>query len=255
MSANTVAKNMLPEKQLTEFVNRLRKVARENLQSVILYGSAAGGEFHPDFSNLNLLCIVHELSFSVLIGLAPAVDWWTQQKHAAPLIFTRAELERSADTFAIEFLDMQRRHRLLFGDDVLSSLHIPMHLHNAQLEYELREKMILLRQSTFPAAGNSQRMWELLLRSLPAFTTLFRHTLIALGEPAPESKRSALQALSARIPFGPSAFLQLLDIREGKLSREQLDVGDVFARYLAAVQQVVSAVDTMLEPAGPGSSY
>jgi hypothetical protein len=254
MSAENIAENVFPEKQLTEFARRLRQAAGENLRSMILYGSAAGGEFHPEFSNLNLLCIVHDLSFSVLLSLAPAVDWWTQQKHAAPLIFTRDELERSADVFAIEFLDMQQRHRLLFGDDVLGSLRIPMHLHNIQLEYELREKLILLRQSSLTAAGDPKRLWELLLRSLPAFTTLFRHTLIALKEPVPESNRPALQALSARISFGPAAFLQLLDIREGKLDRERLDVADVFSRYLAAVQQVISAVDTMLEPAGPGSS-
>jgi hypothetical protein len=254
MSVENVTETMIPEKQLTEFVRRLRQAAGENLLSVILYGSAAGGEFHPEFSNVNLLCIVHDLSFSVLLSLAPPIDWWTRQKHSAPLILTRDELERSADVFAIEFFDMQQRHRLLFGDDVLSSLHIPMHLHKVQLEYELREKLILLRQSAMPAAGDSKRLWELLLRSLPAFTTLFRHTLIAFGEPVPESKRSALQALSARIPFGPAAFLQVLDIREGKLDRERLDVGDVFSRYLAAVQQVVAAVDTMLEPTGPGSS-
>jgi hypothetical protein len=254
MNAENIAENVFPEKQLTEFARRLRQAAGENLQSMILYGSAAGGEFHPGFSNLNLLCIVHDLSFSVLLSLAPAVDWWIQQKHAAPLIFTRDELQRSADVFAIEFLDMQQRHRLLFGDDVLGSLRIPMHLHNTQLEYELREKLILLRQSSLTAAADPKRLWELLLRSLPAFTTLFRHTLIALKEPVPESNRSALQALSASISFGPAAFLQVLDIREGKLDRERLDVADVFSRYLAAVQQVISAVDTMLEPAGPGSS-
>jgi hypothetical protein len=254
MSAENIAEKLFPEKQLTEFARRLRQAAGENLQSMILYGSAAGGEFHPEFSDLNLLCIVHDLSFSVLLSLAPAVDWWTQQKHAAPLIFTRDELERSADVFAIEFLDMQQRHRLLFGDDVLGSLRIPMHLHNAQLEYELREKLILLRQSSLAAASDPKRLWELLLRSLPAFTTLFRHTLIALKEPVPQSNRPALQALSARISFGPAAFLQVLDIREGKLDRERLDVADVFSRYLAAVQQVISAVDTMLESAGPGSS-
>ncbi len=119
------AENVIPEKQLTEFARRLRQAAGENLESMILYGSAAGGEFHPEFSNLNLLCIVHDLSFSVLQAMAPAVDWWTQQKHSAPLIFTREELERSADVFAIEFLDMQQRHRLLFGEDVLRSLAHP----------------------------------------------------------------------------------------------------------------------------------
>ena len=136
---------MVPEKQINEFVSRLRVAAGANLQSVILYGSAADGEFHPDFSNVNLLCILRESSFAALTAIASAVEWWTKQKHHAPLVLTERRIERSADVFSIEMLDMQQRHRLLFGDDVLSGLQVPMHLHRAQLEYELREKLILLR--------------------------------------------------------------------------------------------------------------
>ena len=156
---------------------------------MILYGSAADGEFHPDFSNVNLLCILRETSFATLTAMASAVEWWTRQKHNAPLVLTREELERSTDVFSIEFLDMQQRHRVLFGADVLSGLQIPMHFHRAQLEYELREKLILLRERLLLAAGNKKQLWELLLGSLSTFTTFFRHGLIALGEKPPKAKR------------------------------------------------------------------
>src|SRR5580704_16872033 len=108
---------MVPEKQIEEFVSRLRQAAGENLQSLVLYGSAATGEFHDDFSNVNLLCILRETSFAKLAAMAPAVEWWTRKKRHAPLVLTREELERSADVFSIELLDMQQRHRVLFGDD------------------------------------------------------------------------------------------------------------------------------------------
>jgi hypothetical protein len=146
---------------------------------------------------------------------------------------------------------MQQRHRVLFGEDVLSGLQIPMHLHRAQLEYELREKLILLRERLLLATGDKKQLWELMLSSLSTFTTLFRHGLIALGEMPPKAKRDSVQTLAARIPFDASAFLQLLDIREHKAETKQFDVNDVFARYLAAVQQVTIAVDKMLDSAGP----
>jgi len=244
---------MVAEKQINEFISRLRAASGENLQSVILYGSAADGEFHPEFSNLNLLCVLRQSSFATLTALAPAVVWWTRQKQHAPLLLTREELERATDVFSIELLDMQARHRVLFGDDVLSGLHIPMHLHRAQLEYELREKLILLRGRLLLAAENRKQLWELLLGSLSTFITLFRHGLIALGDTPPKVKRDAVQALAARIPFDPSAFLQLLDIRERKADTKQFDVTDVFARYLAAVQEVTAAVDKMLDTPGPRS--
>jgi hypothetical protein len=244
---------MVAEKQIDEFVNRIKRAAGSNLQSVILYGSAAAGEFHAEFSNLNLLCVLRETSFSRLAAIAPAVEWWHRQKHPAPLVLTQEELERSADVFSIELLDMQQHHRVLFGDDnLLTGLRIPMHLHRAQVEYELREKHILLRERLLEAVGNDRALWELLLGSVSAFAILFRHALLAMGDTSPHSKREAIQTLASRVPFEPSAFLQLLDIREHKADRKQFDVKDVFTRYLAAVQQVTATVDTMLDASGAG---
>jgi len=245
---------MVAEKQITEFLSRMRQAAGENLQSVILYGSAADGEFHPDYSNVNLLCVLREISFAALKEVAPAVEWWTRQKHHVPLLLTREEVERSADVFSIELMDMQQRHRVLYGDDVLQRLAIPMHFHRAQLEYELREKTILLRERMLLAGGNKNRLWEVLLGSLSTFATLFRHALVAMGDSAPKSKRESIQVLASRIQLDPSAFLQLLDIREKKTDRKQLDVNDVASRYLTAVQQVTAAVDKMLDSTEPGNA-
>ena len=245
---------MVPEKQIDEFVVRLRQAAGENLQSVILYGSAASGEYHPEFSNVNLLCVVRELSYATLNALAPAVEWWTRQKRHVPLVLSGEELQRSADVFSIELLDMQRRHRVLFGADVLAGLAIPMHLHRAQLEYELREKTILLRERLMVAGTDKKQLWELLLASLSTFVTLFRHALLALGETPPDSKRETVQALAHKIRFDASAFMQLLDVRERKAAQKQFDAAAVFARYLDAIQQVTAAVDRMLDSTEPRSS-
>jgi hypothetical protein len=245
---------MVPEKQIDEFVVRLRQAAGENLQSVILYGSAASAEFHDDFSNVNLLCVMHDASYAALRAVAPAVEWWTRQKHHVPLLLSGEELQRSADVFSIELLDMQQRHRVLFGTDVLAGLTIPMHFHRAQVEYELREKTILLRGRLLVAGTDKKRLWELMLASLSTFVTLFRHSLIALGETPPDGKRETIQALAQKIKFDPSAFLQLLDIRERKADRKQFDAADIFARYLAAVQQVTAAVDRMLDSTESRSS-
>jgi len=244
---------MVPEKQMAEFVDRMRQAAGDNLQSVILYGSAADGEFHPKFSSVNLLCVLREVSFNALRAVAPTVKWRTGQKYHAPLLLAREELERAAAVFSIEFLDMQQQHRILHGEDVLQGLTISMRLHRVQLEYELREKTILLRQRLLLASGNKNRLWELLLGSVSTFATLFRHALIAMGDSVPKSKRGGIQALASLIELDPSAFSQLLDIREGKVDRKQLDVREVAGRYLTAIRRATAAVDKMLDSLEPGS--
>jgi hypothetical protein len=239
---------MTPEKLITEFTNRAKAAAGENLHSLILYGSAADGEFHPEFSDVNLLCVLRDTSFRSLQALAPTVRWWLGRKQPIPQVTTSEEMKRSADVFAIELLDMQQRHRVLAGDDLLSGLHVDLHHHRVQVEYELREKLMLLRKGAMVASNDEARLWDLLLSSLSAFTTLFRHASIALSGGAPASRRDAAAELAQRIHFDSSPFLQLLAIREKRAERKQFDAITIFSRYLAAVEQVAAAVDTMFDP-------
>lgn len=236
---------MVPEKQISEFVGRLQGAAGANLKSLILYGSAAAGDYVPDHSDLNLLCVLGETSFAKIEALAPAVEWWGKQKHHPPLLMTAEELQRGADVFSIEFLDMQKNYRVLWGVDMLKELAIPMRLHRAQVEYELREKTILLRQRLLVVAENVDAKWELLLRSVSAFATLARHALLAMGESAAISKRDAMEKLKARTNFDPSPFQQLFDIRERKVDRKTVDVDELFSRYLKAVEQLTATVDAL----------
>ena len=239
-------KNAIPEKQISEFVREFQELAGANLESLVLYGSAVSGDYEQEYSNINLLAILKDTTFSRLLALAPVIRAWTK-RHPAPLLITRDELERSADVFSIELLDMKRRHRVLAGADVVSELEIPMHLHRAQLEYELREKLILLRQRLLAHANDEKQTWQLLLRSVSAFATLFRHALIAQGATVPATKRDSVRALAANLAFDASPFDHLLDIREGRADSGEFQVQDLAGRYLAAVEQVTAAVDKMLD--------
>jgi hypothetical protein len=238
---------MIPEDKIQEFVKRLREAGGSNIESIILFGSAVSGDFHPGRSDLNIFSVLRDSSFATLQALAPAVKWWGGQKQPPPLCMTRHELERSTDVFTIELLDMVQHHRVLFGEDVLQGLQIDMHLHRVQVEYELREKLVLLRQHVLLAADSNSRLWDVLLHSVPSFATLFRHALIALGgNPAP-GRAEAVQALAQQLQFDPSAVQQALDVRERRADPKKLDVKDVCARYLAAIEKVAAAVDQALD--------
>ncbi|MBA3914958.1 MAG: nucleotidyltransferase domain-containing protein [Acidobacteriales bacterium] len=238
---------MVPDHLINEFIHRLREAAGDQLESVVLYGSAASGEFHADFSDVNLMCVLRETSYTVLTAIGPAVNWWTGKKHPAPLVFTREELVRSADVFSIELLDMKRRHRVLHGESPLTDLEVPMHHHRAQVEYELREKLILLRQRVLHAGGDKKKLWSLMIDSSPAFSTLIRHALLASGENNAKNNREAVEKFAQRAQFDPGALVQIMEVRRKNLDPKQLDVHEVLGRYLAAIEQVTSAVDRMLD--------
>lgn len=237
---------MIPEAKLNDFVQRVRDAAGSNVESIILFGSAASGDFHEGLSDLNLFCVLRNSTFADLQALAPVVKWWQREKQPPPLCMTRHELERSADIFTIELLDMVQHHRVLYGENVLQGLNISMHQHHVQVEYELREKLILLRQHILLAADNNSKLWDVLLHSAPSFATLFRHALIALGAETAPGRREAVQELAKKVDFDPAAITLVLDVRERKADAKKLDVADVCTRYLAAIEQVAAAVDKAL---------
>jgi len=238
-------KDMTDENLISDFVEKMKSGAGTNLVSVILYGSAADGEFHPEYSDLNLLCLMTDVSLPELTKIAGVMSWWYGKRHHPPLVITPRELISSADVFSIEFSDMKQRYRVLYGEDLLRNLEVPMAHHREQLEYELREKLFLLRQHLLLAGRDEKQLWEVMLHSLSSFTTLFRHVLVEMGEQGRKHSREAVAELSKKLTFDDSAFLQLLDVRAKKGARGSLRANDLAARYLDAITTVATAVDQM----------
>jgi predicted nucleotidyltransferase len=237
---------MAIEEQLTELVTRLKKAAGSNLLSVILYGSAATEEFHPKHSDLNVLCILRDLSKEELSKLHAASTWWAKKGHPAPLFFTLEELHHSADLFAIELLDIKAARRILYGEDVIASLHVPMDLHRLHVERELRNNTLRLRQYYVMHAADSRKTLQLMLSSISTFVALFRHALIALGEEPPPTKRATVDRAGSVLGFDPSPFHIVLDIREGRKRERDVEAQATFDKYLNAVVKTTEEVDRRL---------
>src|SRR5260370_36731079 len=88
---------------LKNLVERLHEAARDNLESIILYGSAARGDFHEAHSDLNVLCIFRSLRAAELARVSPVVKWWTTAQGQPAPIFLAAEGPRQgADRFWVQ---------------------------------------------------------------------------------------------------------------------------------------------------------
>jgi predicted nucleotidyltransferase len=230
------------EKELSDLVDELQLAAGSNLKSLVLYGSAAGGEFHEAHSDLNVLGIFERLDAAALVRLHPVVQMWTGKGHPAPLLLTIAELRSAADIYAIEFLDIIARRRTLAGEDLFATLEVPMGLHRLQVERELRLNVLRLRQAALVAGEGGAQLGKLMLDSVAAFCVLFRHALIALDEKAPDSRRESCRRLAALLRLDSAPLETVLDVRESKQPAKAL-TADTFAAYLAAVSIAAEQFD------------
>jgi hypothetical protein len=237
----------LTHPKLDEFVQKLKAAASDNLKSLILYGSAANGEFHSRHSDLNLLCVVNSADAKHIEALHSAVEWWTKLGLRPPLVFTLEELRRSADVFAIELLDMKSQHKVLAGIDVLTDISVPLHYHAFQVERELRTNWLRLRQAILAAPKKSKIYQELMVSSFSTFVALFRHALIAIGEPPASGKREAIERIAKTANADPGGFYAILDHREGKREAQEIEIEAALNRYFAFVEAVTDTYDRWLD--------
>ena len=233
--------------KLDELVEKLKAAAGNNLKAVILYGSAATEEFHSKHSDLNILCLVDQADAAHLAALHSPIEWWTRRGQRPPLVFTLQELRRSADIFTIELLDMKSRHRILYGENVLAEISVPLHYHSIQVERELRTDWLRLRQSILTAPKKTKVYLELMVSSFSAFAALFRHALIALGETPPETKREGIDRIALFAGADPAGFQTILGIREGKVKERDIDIQKTLNLYFAFVEAVADKFDRQLE--------
>jgi hypothetical protein len=237
----------LIDHKLDELVQRLKAAAADNLKAVILYGSAATEEFHAKHSDLNILCLVEQADAAHLEALHGAVEWWIRRDQRPPLVFTLDELRRSADIFTIELLDMKSRHRILYGENVLAGISVPLQNHSIQVERELRTDWLRLRQAILAAPKKSKVYLELMVSSFSAFAALFRHALIALGEAPAETKREAIDRIAQFAGADPAGFHAILGVREGKVKERDIDTEKTLNQYFAFVEAVTEKFDRQLD--------
>jgi hypothetical protein len=233
--------------KLDELVQKLKAAAADNLKAVILYGSAATEEFHARHSDLNVLCLVDRADAAHLEALHGPVEWWIRRGQRPPLVFTLEELRRSADIFTIELLDMKSRHRILFGENVLAGIDVPLHYHSIQVERELRTGWLRLRQAILAAPKKPKVYLEIMVSSFSAFAALFRHALIALGESPAETKREAIDRIAKFSGADPAGFQTILGLREGKARGRDIDVEKTLNQYFSFVEAVTDKFDKQLD--------
>jgi hypothetical protein len=152
------------------------------------------------------------------------------------------ELRQAADVFAIELFDMKSRHRMLLGEDFLHGFEVSLPLHRLQVERELRTSWLRLRQSVLLAPNKGKARMGLMLASISTFCALFRHAAIALGHPAPSTKRDSVNAIASVTGADPAPFLSILDLREGKRREQEIPVDSTLQMYLEFVGVVTAQV-------------
>jgi predicted nucleotidyltransferase len=233
--------------QFTAFIDDLRSTHGKNLSSVILYGSAAAGDFVPKQSDYNILVALHKIGPADLRNAQACVREWARLGNPVPVYFTVSELQNAADVFPIEFHQMSIARKVLYGPDVLADLNISDKFLRLQAEYELRSKLIQLRRQYIPASTSVDGLKTLMADSLSSFAALFRAVLIIKGTTPPATKREIVALTAQHLGIDGTPFEKIFDIRENSLTAklDETTANELFGEYMEQIENVINAVDAI----------
>ena len=226
---------------LEAFARDVQAALGPRLRSVVLYGSAARGDFQEAASDFNVIVVVVDLGPATLEALSPAVARWRRKGQPAPRLFSPALIAESADVFPIEFLDLKACREVIHGEDPFAGVEVRRDFLRLQCERELREKLMRLREAYVEAHGRPKDLRRLRADSYTPFVALFRGCLYPLGAEGPLRNADVVAAFCAKAELDHAAFEAVDRLQRGGSPSGELK--SIFSRYYDELGRAVGKVD------------
>jgi predicted nucleotidyltransferase len=231
------------EQVLSAFVREVQHLYGSDLVAVFLYGSAVTGEHVPGRSDINVAVLLADVTPSALRKASGSLGAWARRGFATPMFFDPEFLRDALDVFPIELLDMQERHRMLYGPDVLAGLRIEAGALRRQCEQELRGKLLKLRQAYLESSRSPRDLQTVLTAAASGLIVLVR-TLLHLAR-ADESGGTEAVFRRVETQFGVRVahLRKVWQLKRGEARVTGSEIDLLYQAVLEEFQRLVRVVD------------
>jgi predicted nucleotidyltransferase len=232
---------------LKRYLSQITETWSTDLGGLLLFGSAARGDFIVGRSNINMLVLVRSLSVDLLQRAGKLHQEWGKHQIVAPLLLTEDDLVRSGRFFPLETLQISQHHVVLAGHDPFVEFHFDRDRLAWQCEQELMANLLRLRQRFIEGAGRIEAIQALLLLSITAVLPCIRGLLHIMEKPSKEKDVEVLEHLPDTLQFDPTTFLDILHIKRGLSSPGSLEWSKTFFRYLQNLELFLKRIEVIRE--------
>lgn len=224
----------------------LAQALGQRVVCIALYGSAAGEQFSPQHSDVNLAIVLREISFADLRLIGATLGKRAQSgqlRFATPLVVRPEFIRAARDSFPIELDDIRARHRVLSGDDVFAGVRVQSDALRTAAEREARTILLRLHGLAVhrPPDDELQRALARLASAAGVIGAALRDHERAEGR---TRGRASIEALATQLAVPLPRLAQLVELHDGTAAwpgAEQLD------RFLGAligeIEALVRAID------------
>ncbi len=185
------------EKLLESLVASAQSCFGDDLQSVILFGSGAEGHLRST-SDLNLLFVLRRFEKDRVDSFREPLRAAYMAARAAAMFLLDSETEAAAEAFAVKFEDMQRRRRVLFGEDVIARLNPSREARKVRLRQVLMNLFLRLRER-YTAIGLREEQLVAVIADAAGPLRSSAASLLQLEGTAVRSPKEALARVAEKI--------------------------------------------------------
>ena len=207
---------------LSSFLASAREALSSDLVSAVLFGSAADGRLGPT-SDVNLLLVLTTFTPEKMAALRDSLLAAEAAIKLRVMFLEEHEVASAAEFFAQKFADILRRHRTVFGKEVLAQLKIPRHAEIFRLRQILLNLTLRLRESYVARGHRGEQVARILADTLGPLRAASA-TLLELEGAPPMDSDTAFASVAAS--FGPEsrdAAARLVAVHDGNASGPQTE--------------------------------
>jgi predicted nucleotidyltransferase len=231
------------KKNLDSFVEEIKVAYRDNLVSLVLYGSAASGEFVDQNSDLNVLVVLKDDGLFNLRISRPIVGKLNYNR-IRPLFMSEEYILSSLDVFPIEFLDMKENYALLFGKDVLKDIKIDIKNLRFQCEQELKSKLINLKQQYLKIDLRDKiALGNLLFRNFTSIIHILRNLVRLKGKAPAYLKEDILRDVAMELQVSITTFIKVLGAKRDPITLRADDINSLLIDFTSELEKITKALD------------
>jgi predicted nucleotidyltransferase len=228
-----------------DFTADVEEATKEELVSVILYGSAVRGDFIPGRSDLNFLIVSKKVTEDLLSRLTKPFSKWRKKGIGVPLVLAEDHISKSLDSFPIEFLEMRSAYEVMKGKDVLKDLEVDLSDLRLQCEREIRGKLIQLRRGYLDSEGKAKNLEELFRQSVKSFLVIMRSALRLEEEKVRDfTGLEVISTMEKKLGTELKRFKEIheLRVKDGKIDKSRIH--ELFGGYLEEVTALAEWIDS-----------
>ena len=230
------------QKLLHAYVKDVKALFGEQLEGVVLYGSAVRGEFLVGRSNVNLLLLVSSYDQALLKKYGALHRRWSKEQILAPLFLTEEELGSSATVFPLEYLEIQEQHRVLGGRDPFVGFRVDTAGLAVEVRQGLTASLFRLRQRYVEGNATDEAALILMSLSLTGLLPLLRGIQRVEGRSAVYQSDALIKDVEEHMRLDLQGMEDALQLKRGHISPGHKEIPRLFERYLRAVTALTSKV-------------